>query len=379
MTSTGVRIVDEIRRAPGGLSKKELAAATGLPWGTLFKAVGRLTGRGVLQPCPSRAGTPGRPSIPLILNADAAYFGGLDVGAATTRILFCDLGFRIRYRRTAPTERYTTKERFLAWLDGLFSDALAEAKIVRSRLAGVGVAVSGNVDTDRGVIVSGGNFGMKYGADIAVAPLAERWGAPIHAVTTAVGAAAAEYHFGQYAHTGNLITLGLGVGIGSGVVANHQLLISQPHRPVGHIGHVLIPGNRHRCCCGFLGCLEAYSGGEYLKGIVREELPGRDDLADAAALDRAAAGGDPDAVRIMTTAAAYNAVGIAGMVQLYSPEVMVFSGGQSKPEGFLYNTTLAKLRQILPEERRTFAVSITTLGEFQSALGAARLAYEQFF
>ena len=71
MSSTGVRIVDELRRAPGGLSKKELAAATGLPWGTLFKAVGRLTGRGVLQPCPARAGTPGRPSIPLILNADA--------------------------------------------------------------------------------------------------------------------------------------------------------------------------------------------------------------------------------------------------------------------------------------------------------------------
>ena len=36
MTSTDVRIVDEIRRATGGLSKKELAAATGLPWGTLF-------------------------------------------------------------------------------------------------------------------------------------------------------------------------------------------------------------------------------------------------------------------------------------------------------------------------------------------------------
>ena len=142
---------------------------------------------------------------------------------------------------------------------------------------------------------------------------------------------------------------------------------------------MLIPGNTNRCTCGFRGCLEAYSGGEYLKKIVQKELPHRTELQDALLLDRAAAAGDPDAVRIMSTAAEYNAVGIAGMVQLYAPDAMIFSGGQSRADGFLFNTTLAKLRQILPEERRDFDISITTLGEFQSALGAARLAYEQFF
>lgn len=379
MSLNTIKIIDAIRKAPDGLSKKELASATGLPWGTLFKAAGELTARNVLFTRLSRSKAPGRPSIPLLLNPGAAFFCGMDIGALTTKILFCDLNFRISFQQTFPTERYSGKERFIAWLDELFCNTLKNSGVDKEKLAGVGMAVSGNVDAGDGVIVSGGNFGMKYGENIRLDILAEHWNTSVYAITTMSAASAAEFHFGQYAHSLNLVTIGLGVGIGSGVVANGQLLISHPRRPVGYIGHMLIPGNTSRCTCGFRGCLESYSGGEYLKKIAADKLPHRPELQDAMMLDRAAANGDVDAIEIMSTAAEYNAVGIAGMVQLYAPDAMIFSGGQSKSGGFLYNSTLEKLRQILPEERRNFDISITTLGEFQSALGAARLAYERFF
>ena len=48
MSFNTIKIIDEIRKVPAGLSKKELAAATGLPWGTLFKAASELTARGIL-------------------------------------------------------------------------------------------------------------------------------------------------------------------------------------------------------------------------------------------------------------------------------------------------------------------------------------------
>jgi glucokinase len=284
-----------------------------------------------------------------------------------------------KFQRILPTEKYSDCGHFIQWVDELFRNALKDSGVDKSKLTGVGMAISGNVDAGEGVIVSGGNFGMMYGENISLQVFSKRWNVGVYAVTTMGGAAAAEFRFGKHAGSFNIVTIGLGVGIGSGVVNNGQLLISHPRRPIGYIGHMLIPGNTNRCTCGFRGCLEAYSGGEYLKKIVQKELPHRTELQDALLLDRAAAAGDPDAVRIMSTAAEYNAVGIAGMVQLYAPDAMIFSGGQSRADGFLFNTTLEKLRQILPEERRDFDISITTLGEFQSALGAARLAYEQFF
>jgi hypothetical protein len=67
------------------------------------------------------------------------------------------------------------------------------------------------------------------------------------------------------------------------------------------------------------------------------------------------------------------------MIQLYAPEALIFSGGQCRPDGYLFCRTLEKFREILPEERRNFHIDITTLGPHQAALGAARLAYEKFF
>ena len=179
---------------------------------------------------------------------------------------------------------------------------------------------------------------------------------------------------------GNLLTLGFGVGIGSGVVSEGQLLISRPGRPVGHIGHMLISDNKRVCVCGFRGCLEAYSGGNSLVQVAHERFPARTDFTDARAIDLAAGAGDADARSILDTAAVYNAAGIASMIQLYVPDAIIFGGGQCREDGYLYRRTLEEIRNILPRERlENIKVSITTLGKYQSALGAARLAYEKFF
>jgi N-acetylglucosamine repressor len=379
MSQYGVKIVDALRGQPEGLTKKALADSTGIAWGTLFKRTGELVRQGILIEGSSKPTAPGRPGVPLAVNAESAYWCGIDIGAKTTKILFCDMNFQIVRSKSLPTERYTTPLRFFDWIDQAFRNALAEAPAVAEKLVAVGIALSGNVDSEQEILVSGGNFGMKYGANLPLARLHERWQLPLCAAGTMSCAALAEYHWGRYAGTGNLVAVGLGVGIGSGVIANHAPLLSHPRRPVGYIGHILIPGNSHTCSCGFTGCLEAYSGGEYLKLAAQEELPEQPELWDAARLDRAAADGIAEATRIMTRAASYNAAGIAALIQLYSPEAIVFSGGQVWQEGFLYTTTLKKLWDILPAERRRFEYSISSLGPEQSALGAARLAYEKFF
>jgi len=379
MSSNNAIILDAIRAGKNHVSKKDIAAATGLAWGTMYKAVDALIRDGVLFPRMEKPCSPGRPSIPLCIDPDAAYWCGIDIGAQSTRIVFCDLNFHPIYRNSIPTERYSGRERFLAWLQTFFQESLEESGCDSGKLRGIGLAVSGNVDSENSIIVSGGNFGIKFGENITLEPLTQATGLPVYAVSTQTAAVCAEYRFGRKAGCANLVTIGLGVGIGSGIITNNQLLITHPRRPVGYIGHILIPGNHHKCTCGFTGCLEAYSGGEYLRKVAEEQVPSRLELHDAVALDRAAANGDPDAVRIMSTAASYNAAGIAAMIQLYAPDVLIFSGGQVRRDGFLYRKTLEFLREILPEERRSCDISITVLGEYQSAQGAARLAYEKFF
>ena len=376
-----VLITDAVRSGSNCCSKKEIQQQTNIAWGTMCKVVDSLLAQSYLFARKEEPQGRGRPMIPICINAESAYFFGLDIGASRTRVLICDLNFNVVYRNDAPTLKYSETDSFLKWVYDIFDSAVAESNLPIEKIKGIGVSVSGNVDTDTGVIVSGGNWGANWGTNIPLGEkLAEYSEIPVFVLTSSTAGVLAEYHFGRWKGRANLVTVGLGVGIGSGVISNDHLLISQPRRPVGYIGHMLIPGNKHKCTCGFIGCLESYSGGEYLAHVAKELLPDRPGLHSAAALDHAAENGCPEAIDILDTAASYNAVGIASMIQLYYPDALIFYGGQCRKDGYLYNQTLKALEKILPAERLSkFEIGLSNLGSFQAAMGAARIAYEKFF
>lgn len=376
-----IQVIDAIRSGKNKFSKKDVQEATGIAWGTMCKVVNTMLEDGIIFARKEKPYGRGRPMIPLCINSESVFFVGLDIGASQSKAVVCDLAFNTVYRNTIDTPEYRDETSFFTWLFHFYDDIIKESRVPRSKLRAVGMAVSGNVDYENGIIVSGGNFGIKWGANLPAAEkMSKHSGVPVFTSPTQTAAAWGEYHFGLRNGCANLVTIGLGVGIGSGVVSNHNLLMSQPGRPVGYIGHMLIPGNQHICSCGFRGCLESYSGGKYLAEEAAKQLPDRTDLHSAEALDQAASNGDSAAIKMMTTAASYNAVGIASMIQLYSPDSLIFYGGQCRKDGFLFNHTITALNDILPDERRQkFSVGISNLGKYQSALGAARLAYEKFF
>ena len=120
--------------------------------------------------------------------------------------------------------------------------------------------------------------------------------------------------------------------------------------------------------------------GNSLVAVAKERFPARTEFDSAKALDEYAAAGDADARAVLDTAAAYNASGIANMIQLYAPEVIIFGGGQCRADGYLFTKTLEELCSILPGKRLdSIHMEISTLGKYQSALGAARLAFESDF
>ncbi len=371
-----IKIIDSIRTGSGKFSKKDVHLHSGVSWGAMYKIVENLLAEKIISPGNEKPVGRGRPNIPLQLNADAACFVGIDIGSNSTKIVFCDLEFKIIHQEKTATPPYSGETAFRAWLEKLYRHALKNSGLDAARINGLCIAVSGTVDSDAGIIVSGANWGMKPGTNLDIAPSGEQLGLPICVYSTQVAAVQAEYFFGNETGCGNLVSIGLGVGIGSGAIANHVLLISHPKRPVGYIGHLLIPDNDRDCVCGWHGCLEAFSGGNSLMKIAEGKLDGVNSAKD---IDTLAASGNKNAKKIMDTAAKYNAVGIAGMIQLYSPEAVIFTGGQSRPDGYLFTQTVSELKKLLPPDRRDCVIGITALGEYQAALGAARLAYENFF
>ncbi len=375
-----IEILDCIRKSGGAISKKQIFGGMKISWGTLCSTVKLMLDHHILSASEPERLTRGRPQIPLNLIPTALYFCGIDIGASTTKIVICDLMFRVHWNDCIATESYKGKDSFTTWIVNIVHKALDNSG--QLPIAAVGLSISGTVDSQNGVIISGGNWGMPYGENLAVSELEDLLGLKCYAVNTQIASVCAEYHFGKYRYTPDIVNIGLGVGIGSGVVSNSQLLYSRPQNLVGYIGHMLMPGNPYRChqsSCNYKGCLEAYCGGENLKRIAMALHPNDQELHGAEKLDRAASEGNEKAIAILDQAASYNAIGIATMIQSYSPDVVIFSGSQVQEDGFLYKSTLRHLYDIIPQERRNFKVAITSLGKLQAARGAARLAFEHFF
>lgn len=377
---TRIRIIDEICRAGSGASKKSLHDATGFAWGTVCRIVDNLIEEGILSSRSSRTDRPGRQTSLLELNPHNRIVAGLALGGESWRLVLCNYSFQILHETRIPTPPWRGAAAFRDAIIELIDSALAAAGESRARLHCVGIAVAGIVRPETGELLTAGNLGMPHSPPIPVQDETARiLGVPVLLLPAHAATVWGEYILGAHAATPNIVVVGIGIGIGAGIIANGRRIVSRPDRPAGHIGHLYIPGNHRPCACGGIGCLEACAGGRALLGCARELYP-EESWQSAREIDLAAAAGNRHAARLLDRAARYEAFATGLLVQMYRPDALIFTGGQCVEGNYLYTRLRRCLLQYLPPGLRdTLNVSISALGEYGGAVGAARLAFEQYF
>ena len=375
-----LQVMDAICAANGPSSKKAIREATGLAWNTVGRIVDRLVDNRILLEERDAPSQPGRPITNLELNPDNQLLVGIALGGKWWRIVLCSYCFDTVFERKIATPQWGGPLPFLHGIRDFILSSLLQAGYSLDRVFCIGIASSGTIDPENGVLVSALNMGMEAGVHL---PLRQDLEALLHkpvlVSSSTVATAWAEYKFGSCAGIRNLLTVGISIGIGAGVIIDGKALVGSPDRPVGTLGHLYIPGNSRLCVCGRKGCLEAFAGGRSLVDVAQERYPDAG-WKSAEEIDRAAATGDARAKNILGRAARLDAACIAFLVQIYRPEAIIFTGGQCVVRAFFYTTLCEKLRKGLPGDiAEHLKVSISAIKEYGNAIGAARLAFEQFF
>jgi len=220
----------------------------------------------------------------------------------------------------------------------LIQESITAARSARPDLdvAGVGIGAPGPLDTRRGIVRLAPNLGWH---DM---PLRDR-------VAAAVGLPAAldndancatlgEWWLG--AARGSRIAVGItvGTGVGGGVIIDGALYHGASD-VAGEIGHTTIDSTGRRCKCGNYGCLEAYASGPAIAARavegVRSGEPSRlaayagGDLTAVTAqvVYQAAHEGDAFALDVVRETAHFLGTGVANIVNILNPEVVVVCGG----------------------------------------------------
>jgi glucokinase len=165
-----------------------------------------------------------------------------------------------------------------------------------------------------------------------------------------------EWWLGVGRNVNTLVGLTLGTGIGGGIVLNGEIFHGVSDA-AGEIGHTTIEANGRKCKCGNYGCLEAYASGPAIaaravEGIeagadtmLSELVHGRLEDITAATVYEAVVLGDPYANEVMRETAKFLGAGVANIVNMLNPEMIVIAGGVTKAGDHLFVPLKAEVRR----------------------------------
>jgi glucokinase len=216
--------------------------------------------------------------------------------------------------------------------------------------------------------------------------LHERTGLPTTVDNDANAAAWAESRFGAGAGGGDLVLVTVGTGIGGGLVLGGHLYHGE-RGFAGELGHLIVDPEGDRCACGNRGCLEAMASGSTLGRLGREAaagdpggrlaaLAGGPGLVTGEVVFAAAAEGDKVALALFERVGHWLGVGIASLVTIFDPDLVVVGGGVAATGELLLAPARASFERYVHGRvhRDLPPVVPARLGDDAGLVGAATLA-----
>ncbi len=325
-------------------------------------------------------------------NPEPRYVVGVDLGGTKISVgsVIAESGREVVVR-TALThaERGSDAvvDRIVEMIETVIAQTMASEQAPRSAFAGVGVGSPGALDRARGVVVVAHNLGWR---DLPLrALIAERVGLETALDNDANCATLGEWWTGAARGAQNVVGITLGTGIGGGLILNGRVYHGASD-VAGEVGHTTIDTAGRRCACGNYGCLEAYASGPNIALRAREALEAGEPslLADlvagdlsqitAATVYEASDRGDALAREVVRDTARFLGAGVANLLNVYNPDVVVLAGGVMRAGEALFEPLRAEVR------RRAFRPAVDAARIVPGALegtagivGAARVFLDQ--
>jgi glucokinase len=200
-------------------------------------------------------------------------------------------------------------------------------------------------------------------------------------------AAWGEFRFGAGRGSIDMLLVTVGTGIGGGIVGGGRLFRGA-HGFAGEIGHIIVEPNGPLCGCGNLGCWEQVASGKAVTRLGRaaaierpdsrmvELAGGAPQMVTGPMVTAAAKEGDSVAVQILAEVGRRLGEGIAGLVNVLDPDVVVIGGGVIESGDLLLAPARIAFEEAVeaPKHRPPVPLVPATLGNDAGAVGAADLA-----
>lgn len=367
-TANQQRVLDALRAGRTAednhqaFTQADLARSTGLAPATVSNIVRELVAAALVETDPGG----GRRGTSVRLARSAGVVAGVDFGHSHVAVAIADMTGGLLAEDRRPLDQGHRYDEGLAtaaeMLDNLRGQATGD-------VGSIGLGLPAPITC--GVIHQTAIFPGWGGVD-ARSAAQEVFRVPVHVENDANLGALAEHRQGVARGHDTSVFVKISSGVGAGIIIDNELFHGSTGN-AGEIGHLTLDEQGPICRCGSRGCLEAYTSVETVVGMMGGQLPGTsfDQIVDAAR------GGNVSAQRALEDAGLHLGWGLASIVNLINPAVVVVGGDMARAGDLLLDSARIGLRRHALDSVAGTPVVASALGERASLVGAVLLAAER--
>lgn len=329
--------------------------------------------------------TGGRKPVLYDVNPSGYYIIGIDISRTYTQIVLTNLKMKpIKKFRFDMNKESTPKlvlSKILSWI----KDVNSKLKKENGTIIGVGIGTVGPIDKKRGLILNPENFLAPGWENIPLKSIFEkRLGVPVEVDNGANAAVLAETNFGIAKGIKNVIYINCGIGIRMGIIAS-GLFVRNINDAEDAFAHMVVDANGMKCSCGNKGCIEAYSSiyslVERFKNLNKKtDSEIIQDEITYVEICKAAERMETPAVDVITYAAKFMGEGLANLIKLLNPGIVILSGPLIINSQLFYDlcTDIAYKKSHLQKDGRVIFNRGGQFNEIAIAIGASAMVLESF-
>ena len=341
-------------RAAGRISRVEIAERSGQSRASVTNITAEMIEQGLIleEKCGCKP-TRGRRRIMLSLNPNAAYVVGVKISEFQVSFAVVDFVGEVRSSLIMPIRVSERPEAIIADVieDGV-RHCVEEARLRMSDISGVGLAVSGFVDSSSGTCLW---TPLKKGKSHIRSLVGKRLNMDVYIENDANSVTVAAQWFGQGKGVDNLIVVTIEHGVGMGIVIDGKLY--RGATGIGaEFGHMVIVPDGEPCRCGKKGCIEAYAcDGSILrmaKDLLSRKRGNRPDLDTLTIEDvtRMAREGDAGLKKLFRKGGEILGQGVAGLIQIFNPKKVIVMGEGVRAGDILFDPMRKAIKRFLNKE-----------------------------
>ncbi len=296
---------------------------------------------------------------------------GIDVGGTNIKAALV-AGNTIKQRRKIPSLADSGIDRSI----GQIKKALAP---LHKEADAIGIGIAGIIDSKKGAVRFSPNLRGWKNVPLGRI-LHEEFGLEVRLLNDVNAICLGEWKYGAAQGHDNVFLFTLGTGVGGAAVCEGKLLFGA-NGFAGEFGHTKIDLHGPKCACGHHGHLERYAGAQYIVARARRKMRNRRSslskhrILTPAIIAREAKKGDVLARDVFSEVGYYIGIGVANILALFDPDVVIISGGIARAGRVLFDPIRRTVKQsVIGAEYRKVKIIPSKLGDDAGIIGAATFA-----